>query len=127
MAVRTKVVPTIPVRPEILPVSTERPVAAQIVDVDYYRAKDILYLRLLPYRPARLQEVVEDFFVCFDRDDPQRIVGFEVHYFSLLDGELDDPVLAPFLAMRFDVVDAPLRNAPLRDILLWARQRFITD
>ncbi len=125
MAVRTKVVSAIPQRSEVL-APAEHPIAAQVVDMDYYRAKDILYLRLLPDRPARLQEVAEDFFVCFDRDDPQRIVGFEVHYFSLLDGDLDDPTLAPFLVMRFDVVDTPLRNTPLRDILLWAHRQFVT-
>lgn len=100
-----------------------REVPEDIVDIDYYQNKDILYLHILPYRSARLQEVSEDFFVCYDWDNPQQVVGFEIHYFSLLT-ELDDPLLEPYLEMRFDVVDSDLRQASLREILTWARQRF---
>lgn len=95
------------------------------MDVDYYEGKDILYLRILPYRSARLQEVSEDFFVCYDWDDPQNIVGFELHYFSLMDIEFDNPELEPYLAMTFDVVDSDLKRTSLREILAWCRQKFL--
>jgi len=96
------------------------------MDVDYYAQKDILYMHILPYGSARLREVAEDFLVCYDWDDPEQVVGFEVHYFSLFDpAELDDPALAPYLEMHFDVVDSDLQNASLQDVLVWARQRFL--
>lgn len=45
----------------------------------------------------------EDFFVCYDWNDPQRVVGFEIHYFSLFDlTDLNSPALAPYLEMRFE-------------------------
>jgi uncharacterized protein YuzE len=96
------------------------------MDVDYYKGKDILYLHILPYRSARLQEVAEDFFVCYDWNDPQCIVGFEIHYFSLFDIQTNGSLLEPYLEMRFDVVDSELRNATLKEILAWARCRFLS-
>lgn len=99
----------------------------QAIDVDYYTQKDILYIHLLPFRSARLQEVAEDFFVCYDWNDPQRVIGFEIHYFSLFDlTDLNDPALVPYLGMRFAVVDSPLEQASLREILAWARRRFLS-
>ncbi|MFQ6058927.1 MAG: hypothetical protein ACE5MB_08645 [Anaerolineae bacterium] len=83
-------------------------------------------MHILPYGSARLQEIAEDFFVCYDWDDPQRVIGFEIHYFSLFDpSDLNDPALAPYLAMRCEVVDSDLGQASLWEILAWARQRFL--
>ncbi len=99
----------------------------RVVNVDYYVQKDILYMHILPYGSARLQEVAEDFFVCYDWDNPEHVIGFEIHYFSLFDpADLDHPALAPYLEMRFDVVDSDLQNASLQEVLDWARQRFLS-
>jgi hypothetical protein len=107
------------IQAQVKPVTT----GIQTLEADYYRLKDVLYLRILPHRPARLREVAEDFYVCTNTAEPGEVVGFEIHYFSLLEpSDLAVSVLQPYLDMRFDLVDSELKDATLRQILVWARR-----
>ena len=91
----------------------------------YYEDKDILYLQILPERPAKVEETRYGFMVRYAWDDPEMIVGFECLDFSLLVPHLAERGVLPDVRMRFDIEGAGLKNAPLREVLIWAYQRYV--
>jgi hypothetical protein len=93
--------------------------------VTYYEDKDILYLQILPERPAKVEETKYGFMVRYDWDDPEVIVGFESLDFSLLVPHLAEHGVIPDVRMRFDVEGASLKNTTLREVLIWAYQRYV--
>jgi uncharacterized protein YuzE len=93
--------------------------------ITYYMDKDILYLQILPERPAKVEETKYGFMVRYDWDDPEEIVGFECLDFSLLVPHLAERGVLPDVRMRFDIEGAGLKNATLREVLIWAYQRYV--
>jgi hypothetical protein len=93
--------------------------------ITYYENKDILYLQILPERPAKVEETKYGFMVRYDWDDPNVIVGFECLDFSLLVPHLAERGVLPDLRMRFDIEGTGLKNATLREVLIWAYQRYV--
>jgi len=93
--------------------------------VTYYEDKDILYLQVIPERPARVDETKYGFMVRYDWDDPDAIVGFECLDFSLFIPHLAEPGVLPKLDMTFDVEGAELRGASLKDVLIWAYRKYV--
>lgn len=91
----------------------------------YYDNKDILYLQLLPERPARVDETKYGFMVRYDWDDPETVVGFECLDFSLLVPHLAEPGVLPKLEMCFDIEGTDLKRATLKDVLIWAYRRYV--
>jgi len=97
------------------------------LSVSYYRDKDILYLQILPQRPAKIEEMAHGLLVRYDWENLDEVVGFEILDFSMFVPHLGEPDALPELDMRFDVENADLENATLRDVLLGAYQRYILD
>ncbi len=95
------------------------------MEVRYHEAKDTLYLRTLPKRPARMAETNYDFYVRYDWDDPAKIVGFEWLDFSVYFNAIDERGVIPELDMSFDVVGTNLRGLDLKEVLCWAYQRYV--
>lgn len=95
------------------------------IKITYYEDKDILYLQILPERPAKVEETRYGFMVRYDWDKPEVIVGFECLDFSLLIPHLAEREVLPDVRMRFDVEGAGLRDATLREVLIWAYQRYV--
>lgn len=93
--------------------------------VTYYEDKDILYLQILPERPAKIEETRYGFMVRYDWDDPGVIVGFECLDFSLLIPHLAEPGVIPDVRMRFDIEPAGLKDATLKEVLIWTYQRYV--
>ncbi len=91
----------------------------------YYKDKDILYLQILPERPARVEETRYGFMVRYDWDDPEVIVGFECLDFSLLVPHLAERRVLPDVKMRFDIEGASLKGATLKGVLIWAYERYV--
>jgi len=100
-------------------------VRVEQLEVHYHRTRDTLYLRILPKRPARMAETDYDFYIRYDWDDPDRIVGFEWLDFSRYFGMLDEPGVIPVLDLRFDVLGTDLHSASLRDVLRWAYAKYV--
>ncbi len=95
------------------------------VEIRYHAAKDTLYLRTLPKRPARMAETGYDFYVRYDWDDQTKIVGFEWLDFSTYFNAIDEPGVIPELELTFDVVGTNLRGLDLKEALCWAYQRYV--
>ncbi|MGQ9625322.1 MAG: DUF2283 domain-containing protein [Anaerolineae bacterium] len=95
------------------------------LEVRYYDTKDTLYLRILPKRPARMAETDYDFYIRYDWDDPDKIVGFEWLDFSRYFNAIDEPGVIPDLPMCFDVVGTELKGATLKEVLRWAYQKYV--
>lgn len=93
--------------------------------ITYYEDKDILYLQILPERPAKVEETRYGLMVRYDWDDPRVIVGFECLDFSLLVPHLAERGVLPDMRMRFDIERAGLKDATLREVLIWAYQRYV--
>lgn len=91
----------------------------------YYDEKDILYLQILPPRPARVDEMRYGLMVRYDWDKPDKVVGFECLDFSLLIPHLAEPGVVPKLDLRFDVEGTTLVNATLTEVLHWAYERYV--
>jgi uncharacterized protein YuzE len=91
----------------------------------YYSEKDILYLQILPPRPARVDETKYGLMVRYDWDKPGEVVGFECLDFSLLIPHLAEPGVVPELDLRFDVEGTTLVNATLTEVLHWAYERYV--
>ena len=91
----------------------------------YYEDKDILYLQILPERPAKVEETRYGLMVRYDWDKPGVIVGFECLDFSLLVPHLAERRVLPDVRMRFDVEGAGLKNVTLKEVLIWAYQRYV--
>jgi uncharacterized protein YuzE len=91
----------------------------------YYEQKDILYLQILPPRPARVDETKYGLMVRYDWDKPGQVVGFECLDFSLLIPHLAEPGVVPELDLRFDVEGTTLVNATLTEVLHWAYERYV--
>lgn len=93
--------------------------------ITYYDDKDILYLQILPERPARVEETKYGLMVRYDWDEPEEIVGFECLDFSLLVPHLAERGVLPEIRMKFDVEGTDLKDATLREVLIWAYQRYV--
>jgi len=93
--------------------------------VAYHAEKDILYLQILPPRPARADETQYGLLVRYDWDQPDQVVGFECLDFSLLVPHLAEPGVVPELGMVFDVEGAAVQGETLRDVLHWAYERYV--
>jgi hypothetical protein len=93
--------------------------------VIYYRGKDTLYLRILPKRPARMDETDYDFYIRYDWDNPEEIVGFEWLDFSRYFNAIDDDGVIPDLEMRFDIEGTNLKGLTLKEVLRWAYRRYV--
>lgn len=91
----------------------------------YYDEKDILYLQVLPPRPARVDETRYGLMVRYDWDEPDVVVGFECLDFSLLIPHLAEPGVTPKLDLRFDVEGTRLVNATLSKVLHWAYEQYV--
>ena len=91
----------------------------------YYEDKDILYLQILPERPAKVEETRYGLMVRYDWDKPGVIVGFECLDFSLLVPHLAERGVLPDVRMRFDIEGAGLKGITLKDALIWAYQRYV--
>jgi uncharacterized protein YuzE len=91
----------------------------------YYGEKDILYLQILPSRPARVDETKYGLMVRYDWDGPDEVVGFECLDFSLLIPHLAEPGVVPELDLRFDVEGTMLMNVTLTEVLHWAYERYV--
>jgi uncharacterized protein YuzE len=96
---------------------------AKKLRASYYN-DDILYLQILPSRPARVDETKYGLMVRYDWDEPEEIVGFEC-LDSLLIPHLAEPGVVPELEMRFDVEDAEVRDATLQEVLHWAYEWYV--
>lgn len=93
--------------------------------VNYYEDKDILYLQIIPERPAKVDETKYGFMVRYDWDNPKEIVGFECLDFSLLIPHLAEPGVLPKVKMRFDIEGSEIKDATLKDVLIWAYCRYV--
>ena len=95
------------------------------VEVRYSETQDTLYIRTLPKRPARMAETDYDFYIRYDWDNPDEIVGFEWLGFSSYFSALDEPGVIPELDLRFDVAGTELRKLTLKALLRWAYERYV--
>lgn len=93
--------------------------------VTYHRAKDTLYLRTLPKRPATMDVTDYGFYIRYDWDNPDEIVGFEWLGFSAYINTLDEPGVIPDLEMRFDIEGTDLKGLTLKEVLRWAYHRYV--
>ncbi|MBC8449008.1 MAG: DUF2283 domain-containing protein [Chloroflexi bacterium] len=91
----------------------------------YYHEKDILYLQVLPPRPARVDETKYGLMARYDWDRPDEVVGFECLDFSLLIPHLAESGVVPKLDLRFDVEGSTLMKATLTEVLRWAYERYV--
>lgn len=98
--------------------------ARRVLTLDYYREQDILYLRAIPLPSYAVSLPTLDFLV-YISDEDKTVVGFEILDFSYIFSQLDDPELAPYLEMRFDLPEAGLRDVSLREVLIWAAGRYL--
>ena len=93
--------------------------------VTYYRAKDYLYLTILPPRPAVLEETGFEFYIRYDAHDPDKVVGFEWLSFAEHFPALDEPDVIPRLPFRFAVEGTTLTGLALKEVLHWAYERYV--
>ncbi len=95
------------------------------IEVSYYRPKDILSIHILPKRPAKTGGGEEDFFIRYDWDDPNIIVGFEILDFSLVIPKIYSREIVPELSMRFSIRGTEVTDLSLQEVLEWAYLAFI--
>lgn len=93
--------------------------------ITYYRAKDYLYLVILPPRPAVLEETGFEFYIHYDAHDPDKVVGFEWLGFSEHFPALDEQGVIPRLSLRFAIEGTTLANFTLKEVLHWAYKRYV--
>lgn len=98
---------------------------AKRLKATYYDEKDILYLQILPPRPARVDETKYGLIVRYNWDKSDEVVGFECLDFSLLVPHLAEPGVVPQFDLRFDVEGTSLINATLAEVLHWAYERYV--
>lgn len=98
---------------------------AETVEVRYSGARDALYIRTLPKRPARMAETDYDFYIRYDWEDPDKVVGFEWLDFSRYFTALDEPGAIPELDLRFNVRGTELKGLTLKELLRWAYERYV--
>lgn len=97
-----------------------------IQQVIYHDEKDILFLSLAPGRPSVTSGNEFDFFILYDWDNRDDIVGFEIHDFAdFFIPHLYELGAVPDMDMTFDVQGTEIKDAPLRDVLEWAYRRYV--
>jgi len=95
------------------------------LEVVYYRAKDYLYLHVVPRRPAVMEETNYEFYIRYDYENTNEIVGFEWLGFSDYFSAIDEPGVIPDLPLRFNIEGADLKGLTLRQVLYWAYRRYV--
>lgn len=95
------------------------------VEVRYSGAHDTLSIRTLPMRPARMAETNYDFYIRYDWECPEEIVGFEWLGFSSYVNAQDESGVIPELDVVFDVAGTELKGLTLKTLLWWAYERYV--
>ncbi len=93
--------------------------------VNYYRQGDTLWLHIHPDRPAREEMTEYDFYIRYDRDTPNEIVGFKVLDFSHFAVHLYEQGVVPVLPWRFSVEGTEVRDVTLQGVLEWSYRHYI--
>ena len=91
----------------------------------YNPAKDILYVQILPPRPARMAEYEFDFYIRYDWDDPSKIVGFEWLDFSAGYKGIDYIREIKEINVKFDIKKTRLTNLSLAEVFDWASKTYV--
>lgn len=97
------------------------------IEVTYNRAKDTLYIEILPARPARIDGFEFDFYIRYDWDEPSKIVGFEWLDFSKGYQGIDHIDEITSVDTKFDIKNTRLKNLSLRDVFDWAYKTFVQE
>jgi len=95
------------------------------LSVAYYGDKDILYLHILPKRPFVVSETDLGFFIHYDMENQESIVGFECLDFSMLVPHIEDSKIVPDISISFDVKEFGLEGVSLKKILEWAYRKYV--
>lgn len=98
---------------------------SQRLKVTYYRAKDYIYLTILPPRPAVLEETGFEFYVRYDAHNPDEAVGFEWLGFAEHFPAMDEPGIIPELPLRFAIEGTALTGLTLKEVLRWAYEQYV--
>ena len=98
---------------------------SQRLKVTYYRAKDYLYLVILPPRPAVLEETGFEFYVRYNAHNPDEVVGFEWLGFAEHFPALDERGIIPQLPFRFAIEGTTLTGLRLKEVLRWTYERYV--
>jgi hypothetical protein len=72
-----------------------------------------------------MAETDYDFYICYDWDNSEEIVGFEWLDFSRYFNAIDDEGVIPDLEMRFDIEGTNLKRLTLKEVLRWAYRRYV--
>lgn len=102
--------------------------ASRRLKVTYHPEKDILYLEVVPPRPAKVEENEFGVLTRYDWDDGVTIVGFEILDFARrFIPFLYHPDAFPqeALTLQFDVEEAGLKDADIRRVVEWAYQHLV--
>ena len=98
---------------------------SQKLKVTYYRAKDYLYLTILPTRPAVLEETGFEFYIRYNAHSLDEVVGFEWLGFAEHFPAVDEPGIIPELPLRFAIEGTELVGLTLREVLHWAYEQYV--
>lgn len=104
--------------------------ASRKLKVTYYADKDILCLEVVPPRPAKVEENEFGVLIRYDWEDGTTIVGFEIldfarHFIPFL--YHPDAFPKEALSLRFDVDEAGLKDADIRQVIEWAYRHLVAE
>jgi len=74
-----------------------------------------------------MAETDYDFYIRYDWENPDQIVGFEWLDFSAYFGMLDEPGVIPDVDFLFHIAGTPHTGLTLKEVLRWAYQHYVLE
>ena len=100
-------------------------VTTKKVKLNYYEIWDTLWIHISPDRPA-LEEMIEyDFYISYDRDNLDEIVGFKILDFSHFISHIDEKGVLPIIDFMFEVPEFFVKSITLKGLIEKAYVEFV--
>jgi len=102
-------------------------VSAKKVKLNYYELGDTLWIHILSDRPAYEEMTEYDFYIRYDQENLDEIIGFKILDFSHFVSHVDEKGILPKIDSLFDVPELYLKSITLKGLIEKAYVEFVLN
>jgi len=87
------------------------------VKLNYYELGDTLWIHLSSERPAYEEMTEYDFYIRYDRENLDEIIGFKILDFSHFISHVDEKGVLPVIDFKFEVPELFVKSITLKELI----------
>lgn len=101
--------------------------SAKKVKLNYYELGDTLWIHISPDRPACEEMTEYDFYIRYDQENLDEIIGFKILDFSHFISHIDEKGVIPKIDFLFDVPELYRKSITLKELIERAYVEFVLN